>query len=153
MVDTLPIFEGYDHDRLRTIGQTVFDLFTEEDGLDALFGLMRDALPDSLRETAYALCCDVAAADGHAFQAELQFLLELRHELEIDRLHAAAIERGSAAPATGGCRGRSACSCARARAAQAAAPGGFVPSSGRIRARRSGSAAKIANASRRRPVM
>ena len=97
MVDTLPIFEGYDHDRLRTIGQTVFDLFTEEDGLDALFGLMRDALPDSLRETAYALCCDVAAADGHAFQAELQFLLELRHELEIDRLHAAAIERGSAA--------------------------------------------------------
>ena len=97
MVDTLPIFDGYDHDRLRTIGQTVFDLFTEEDGLDALFGLMRDALPDSLRETAYALCCDVAAADGHAFQAELQFLLELRHELEIDRLHAAAIERGSAA--------------------------------------------------------
>ena len=97
MVDSLPIFEGYDHDRLRTIGQTVFDLFTEEDGLDALFGLMRDALPDSLRETAYALCCDVAAADGHAFQAELQFLLELRHELAIDRLHAAAIERGSAA--------------------------------------------------------
>ena len=47
MVDTLPIFEGYDRDRLRTIGQTVFDLFTEEDGLDALFGLMRDALPDA----------------------------------------------------------------------------------------------------------
>ncbi|MFO1208357.1 MAG: tellurite resistance TerB family protein [Amaricoccus sp.] len=97
MVDTLPIFEGYDNDRLRTIGQTVFDLLSEEDGLDALFGLMRDALPDSLRETAYALCCDVAAADGHAFQAELQFLLELREELDIDRLHAAAIERGSAA--------------------------------------------------------
>jgi tellurite resistance protein len=97
MVDTLPIFEGYDRDRLQTIGQTVFDLFTEEDGLEALFGLMRDALPDSLRETAYALCCDVAAADGHAFQAELQFLLEIRHELAIDRLHAAAIERGSAA--------------------------------------------------------
>lgn len=97
MVDTLPIFEGYDQDRLQVVGQTVFDLFTEEDGLDALFGLLRDALPESLRETAYALCCDVAAADGHAFQAELRFLLELRHELHIDRLHAAAIERGSAA--------------------------------------------------------
>ena len=97
LVDTLPIFEGYDHDRMRTTGQTVFDLFTEEDGLDALFGLLRDALPVSLRETAYALCCDVAAADGHAFQAELQYLLELRHGLGIDRLHAAAIERGSAA--------------------------------------------------------
>lgn len=97
MVDTLPIFGGYDRDRLRVVSQTVFDLFTEEDGLDALFGLVRDALPSPLFDTAYALACDVAAADGHAFQPELQFLLELRHALEIDRLHAAAIERGSAA--------------------------------------------------------
>ena len=97
MVDTLPVFEDYDTDRLRPVSQTVLELFTEEDGLDALFGLVRDGLPRSLYETAYALCCDVAAADGHAFQAELQFLLELRHYLEIDRLHAAAIERGSAA--------------------------------------------------------
>jgi hypothetical protein len=58
---------------------------------------VRDSLPESLYETAYALCCDVAAADAHAFQAELQFLLELRYALDIDRLHAAAIERGSAA--------------------------------------------------------
>jgi tellurite resistance protein len=97
MVDTLPVFSGYDHDRLRTVSQTVFDLLTEEDGLDALFGLVRDALPEALFDTAYALACDVAAADGHAFQAELQFLLEVRHELDIDRLHAAAIEKGSAA--------------------------------------------------------
>ena len=97
MVDTLPVFDGYDRDRLRIVSQTVFDLFTEEDGLDALFGLVRDALPAPPDETAYALACDVAAADGHAFQAELQFLLELRHELDIDRLHAAAIERGSRA--------------------------------------------------------
>ena len=97
MVETLPVFEGYDRDRMRVVSQTVFDLLTEEDGLDALFGLVRDALPAGLRETAYALACDVAAADGHAFQAELQFLLELRHEMNVDRLHAAAIERGSAA--------------------------------------------------------
>jgi tellurite resistance protein len=97
MVDTLPVFAGYDRDRLRTVSQTVFDLLTEEDGLDALFGLIRDALPKPLYETAYALACDVAAADGHAFQAELQFLLELRHELDVDRLTAAAIEAGSRA--------------------------------------------------------
>jgi tellurite resistance protein len=97
IVDTLPVFTGYDQDRTRAVSQTVYDLYTEEDGLEALFGLVKDALPESLRETAYALCCDVAAADGHAFQAELRFLLELRHVLEIDRLHAAAIERGSAA--------------------------------------------------------
>jgi tellurite resistance protein len=97
MVDSLPVFDDYDRDRLRLVSQTVFDLFTEEDGLDALFGLIRESLTPALYETAYALCCDVAAADGHAFQAELQFLLELRHALDIDRLHAAAIERGSAA--------------------------------------------------------
>ncbi len=97
MVDSLPVFEGFDSDRLRTVSRTVLELFTEEDGLDALFGLVRDSLPEPLFETAYALCCDVAAADGHAFQAELQFLLELRYALDIDRLHAAAIERGSAA--------------------------------------------------------
>jgi tellurite resistance protein len=98
MIDTLPVFRGYDSDRLPVVSQTVFDLLTEEDGLDALFGLVKDALPDDpLRETAYALACDVAAADGHAFQAELQFLLELRHEMNIDRLHAAAIEKGSSA--------------------------------------------------------
>lgn len=97
MVETLPVFAGYDRDRLRTVSQTVFDLLTEEDGLDALFGLVREALPAALRETAYALACDVAAADGHAFQAELQFLLELRHEMDVDRLNAAAIEKGSSA--------------------------------------------------------
>ena len=97
MVEFLPVFDGFDPDRLRTVSRTVLELFTEEDGIDALFGLVRDSLPEALYETAYALCCDVAAADAHAFQAELQFLLELRYALDIDRLHAAAIERGSAA--------------------------------------------------------
>ena len=64
IVNHLPIFSGYDADRIRTTAQTVFDLFEEEDGLDALFGLIRDALPERLYETAYALSCDVAAADG-----------------------------------------------------------------------------------------
>jgi tellurite resistance protein len=97
MIETLPVFDGFDRDHLSTISQTVFDLFEEEDGLDALFGLVSDALPHPLHETAYALACDVAAADGHAFQAELRFLQELRYELDVDRLTAAAIERGSAA--------------------------------------------------------
>ncbi|MFQ8433212.1 tellurite resistance TerB family protein [Amaricoccus sp. W119] len=97
MVDTLPVFEGYDRDRIRLVSQTVFDLFAEEDGLEALFGLVRDALPHALQETAYALACDVIAADLHPFQAELRFLLELREEMNIDLLQAAAIEHGSRA--------------------------------------------------------
>ena len=95
MIDTLPVFVGYDRDRLQVVGRTVFDLFTEEDGLDALFGLVRDALPPTLRETAYALACDVVTADGRHSQVELRMLEEVREELKIDRLHAAAIEWGA----------------------------------------------------------
>lgn len=95
MVNHMPIFAEYDADRIRTIAQTVFDLFEEEDGLDALFGLIRDALPERLNETAYALACDVAAADGRLREVELRMLEEVREELTIDRLHAAAIEWGA----------------------------------------------------------
>lgn len=96
-VNHMPIFADYDADRIRQVAQIVFDLFEEEDGLDALFGLIRDALEERLFETAYALACDVAAADGKLYQPELRLLEEIRDELNIDRLHAAAIERGARA--------------------------------------------------------
>ncbi len=97
IVDHMPIFSVYDSDRIRVVSQMVFDLFEEEDGLSALFGLIREALPAYLNETAYALACDVAASDGRLHQSELRFMEEIRYELEIDRLHAAAIERGARA--------------------------------------------------------
>ncbi len=96
-VNMLPIFADFDNDRLTVISKTVFDLFEQEDGLDALFGLIRAALPERLYETGYALACDVAAADGTLDEAELRLLEEIRYELNIDRLHAAAIERGARA--------------------------------------------------------
>ncbi len=97
MINNLPVFAGYDTDKIPGLSNLVFELFSQEDGLDALFGLVRDALPERLFETAYALCCDVAAADGDIRQSELRMLEELRYELSLDRLHAAAIERGSRA--------------------------------------------------------
>lgn len=97
IVNHLPIFAGYDEDRMEQVAQTVFDLLEEEDGLDAIIGLIKNALPETHLETAYALACDVAAADGNVLQTELQLLRELRYELEIDPLHAAAIERGARA--------------------------------------------------------
>ena len=96
-VNNLPIFGSYDADRITVMVQVVFDLFEQEDGLDALFGLIRDNLPERLFETAYALSCDVAAADGTLQETELRLLEEIRYELNIDRLHAAAIERGARA--------------------------------------------------------
>ncbi len=97
IVNHLPIFADYDQDRIATVSRTVLDLFEQEDGLDALFGLVREALPDRLYESAYAMACDVAAADGHLRDSELRLLEEIRYELNLDRLHAAAIERGARA--------------------------------------------------------
>ncbi|ETW12990.1 hypothetical protein ATO8_10613 [Roseivivax marinus] len=96
-VSILPVFEDYDGDRIQQMARLIFDLFDQEDGLDALFGLVRDNLPERLNETAYALACDVAAADGSLAETELRLLEEIRYELDIDRLHAAAIERGARA--------------------------------------------------------
>ena len=96
-IDDLSIFKDYDVSRVKTIAETVYDIFEEEDGLDALFGLIKVSLPESLYETAYALACDVAAADGRLKEIELQLLREIRYELNIDRLHGAAIERGARA--------------------------------------------------------
>ncbi|MCV2867919.1 tellurite resistance TerB family protein [Defluviimonas sp. WL0002] len=96
-VNHLPIFADYDIDTIKEVAQTVYRLMEDDDGLDTLFAMVRDALPDRLWETAYALACDVAAADGMLGQDELRLLAEVRHELNIDRLHAAAIERGARA--------------------------------------------------------
>jgi tellurite resistance protein len=97
IVNHLPIFADYDQDRIARVAETVFDLFSEEDGLDALFGLIRENLPQKLNETAYALACDVGAADGRLEEAELRLLEEIRYELSVDRLAAAAIERAARA--------------------------------------------------------
>jgi len=50
-----------------------------------------------LRETAYALACDVAAADGRVSQEEMRLLTLIRHGLPVGRLPTAAIQRGARA--------------------------------------------------------
>ena len=68
-VNMLPIFADFDIDHINSMSQLVFELFEQEDGLDALFGLIRANLPERLYETAYALACDVAAAAGKLAEA------------------------------------------------------------------------------------
>lgn len=97
IVNQLPIFSDYDVDRIKTVAAMVLDLLSEVDGLDALFGLIRDNLPSNLNETAYVMACDVAAADGKLKQEELRMLQEIRYELNLDSLHGAAIEMAARA--------------------------------------------------------
>jgi tellurite resistance protein len=97
MIVGLPIFHGFERANFFEIAGACTDLLTEEDGLDAAVDIIRQSLPKRLCATAYALACDVIAVDGIATQEELRFLEMLRHEINVDRLTAAAIERGSAA--------------------------------------------------------
>jgi tellurite resistance protein len=97
LIKILPIFHGYHHDKLLRAAGDCSALLDQEDGLDAVIGLVKEALPENLRETAYALACDIVAADGSAMQEELRWLELVRDQLGILRLHAAAIERGARA--------------------------------------------------------
>jgi hypothetical protein len=59
IVNHLPIFAQYDVERIKTVAAMVLDLLSEEDGLDALFGLIRDGLPDRFERNrlCYGLRC------------------------------------------------------------------------------------------------
>ena len=97
LVSTLPVFDGFDRSRIDELGQACAELLRRDDGLDVAIDMIGEALPAKLRETAYALACDVAAADGSATQNELRLLEMLRYRLDVERLTAAAIERGAQA--------------------------------------------------------
>lgn len=97
IIKHLPIFNDYDRNKLTKTANACATLLEKEDGLDQILDLILASLPEKLRETAYALACDVAAADSHVSQEEIRLLEMIRHHLDIDRLSAAAIERGARA--------------------------------------------------------
>lgn len=97
IVRHLPVFRNFNERRIPEIARECTGLLQHDEGLDQTLEAIHEALPDHLRETAYAIACDVVAADGFASQEELRLLEMLRHRLGIDRLHAAAIERGARA--------------------------------------------------------
>jgi tellurite resistance protein len=96
-VNHLPVFRGYDRKRLTKDLKECAVLLGKEDGLEEALKEIKAALPAKLRETAYVIACDIAAADGEASQEELRLLELLRHRLGIDHLVAAAIERAARA--------------------------------------------------------
>ena len=97
MVNHLPIFADYEIDRITVVANVVYDILADEEGLDIFWDMVRQNLPERLNDTAYAMACDVAASDGKAREGELRLLEDMRYELQIDRLLAAAIEAGARA--------------------------------------------------------
>ena len=97
IIEFLPVFDGYDREGLTQVANDCAELLTQEDGLDEALDQIAEGLPEKLRETAYALACEVAAADGVVSQEEMRLLEMMRYRLEVGRLPAAAIERATRA--------------------------------------------------------
>ena len=97
IVRQLPIFVDFNEDDLPKIAETCAALLGSDDGFETVLTIITEALPAKLNETAYALACDVAAADLDVVESEITVLQQLRWRLKIDRLTAAAIERGARA--------------------------------------------------------
>jgi len=94
IVSNLPIFAEYDGDRLVQTSETCGEILGQANGLQQVLQLIRSALPKKLRETAYAVALEVAAADLNVRPEETRFLEMLGDSLELDKLTTAAIERG-----------------------------------------------------------
>lgn len=94
LVQTLPAFQDFTPAQLDSATDTSVGLLRQEDGLERAGTLLRAALEPRLRETAYALACEVVAADLAPKSRSLDMLDFVRTELQLDPLVATAIERG-----------------------------------------------------------
>ena len=93
----LPVFLGYDLDKLTTAAERCGAVLSSEHGLDELLDTIAGALPKKLYETAYALAVEVAAADLRVPEEEVRLLELFRDALNLDKLVTTAIERGARA--------------------------------------------------------
>lgn len=94
IVSHLPVFDTYDEAKVVDASQACGEILGRDTGLQQVLQLIRSALPKRLRETAYAVAVEVAAADLDVRAEELRLLAMLRDTLELDKLTTAAIERG-----------------------------------------------------------
>lgn len=92
---TLPVFKGFDPDKLLPIARDCGTILQEPDGLNAALGLAAAALPEHLRATAYWLALEVALIDHKVRLEEVRIVETVRRTLGIDKLVAAALERGA----------------------------------------------------------
>ena len=90
----MPVFRDFSEDRLVAVSQECAAILQEDDGLDAVLGLVKEALPEHLRETAYYLALEIALTDSQVMLEEIRVIDVLRRSLGLERLEAAALERG-----------------------------------------------------------
>jgi tellurite resistance protein len=94
LVQTLPAFQDFTSEGLADVTDRAVRLLLDDDGLSIAGRLIRSALTNKLKETAYALACEVVAGGRGVRRESLDMLEFVRGELGLDPLISAAIERG-----------------------------------------------------------
>ena len=94
IVSNLPVFADYDQEDLVKSAEACGEILSADGGLEQVLSLVQERLPKKLRETAYAIALEVAAADHMVKPEEIRFLELLSDSLELDKMTTAAIERG-----------------------------------------------------------
>jgi hypothetical protein len=97
LVGRLPVFDGFNRDNLGHVAAEAIDLIKDSSSLDNVLKMIFEAVPERLRDTAYALAVEVAAVDLRLEQEELRLLEMIRDGLQLDGLIASAIEASARA--------------------------------------------------------
>ncbi len=95
IVRTLPAFHGFEQARTLAVAQDCQLLLQEEAGFAGVLDLIAETLSAELRETAYALAVDIAAADLDIKLEEDRVLQLIRERFDIERGTGLAIERAA----------------------------------------------------------
>jgi hypothetical protein len=97
VVRSWPVFEDFNADRLVAVAQDCQKRLHAPGGLDGVLAEVAEALPERLRDTAYAAAFEVASADLEIRLEEMRVLQLIRRALDLDTLVVAAIAQAAKA--------------------------------------------------------
>ena len=97
VVRTMPAFRNFSEERIIPAARNCALALQPVDGMEQVLFTIDEALPPRLRETAYLLACELAAADQAIEREEMRILRHIRTRLGIDPLVAVALERAAIA--------------------------------------------------------
>lgn len=93
IVRQLPLFKDFPIENLPKVATKCAQLLSSKSKINEVLQTIKQSLPLTIRETAYVIACDIAAADGKVSHEEARALELLRTHLKIDQLISSAIER------------------------------------------------------------
>ncbi|APH73450.1 tellurite resistance TerB family protein [Aquibium oceanicum] len=95
VVRTMPVFVDFEPESLLDVARRSHQVLQQDETLNDIVASIVEAIPARLRDTAYSVAVEIAAADRRVRPEELRILQILRGHLGIDTLTAAAIERAA----------------------------------------------------------